>query len=120
MGEYLPQPIEKKSPTGASTDGASSSSQYILRIESLQSPVGVIQICCIAPALFISARVKVWPGPITTNGLTFQPRPRSRAATEAEPEVAIPPFPFSPVGFSGLMEYVFAFDNLYTLPMPFP
>ena len=31
--------------------------------------------------------------------------------------LAIPPFPFSPVKFSGLMDLVFASDNLYRLPI---
>src|SRR5215469_10401751 len=69
--EYLPQPMAKKSPTGTSTDGAVSSSQYILRIDNRQSPVGVIQMCCIAPEPLISARVNVWSGLITTKGFSF-------------------------------------------------
>ena len=37
--------LQKKSPTGHSTEGSFSSSQYILRMEKRQFPVGVIQIC---------------------------------------------------------------------------
>jgi len=87
-----------------------------------QSPVGVIQICWIAPEPWISARVNVWPGAMSTDGETFQPRPRSRAAPAFVPSVAIPPLPFSPVKFSGLIERVWALDNRDRLPrfMPKP
>src|SRR5580692_2543680 len=64
IGEYLPQPIAKKSPTGTSTEGSVSLSQYIRRMVRRQLPVGVIQICWISPEPSISASVKVWPGSI--------------------------------------------------------
>src|SRR5437867_7337346 len=115
IGAYFAQPIAKKSPTGTSTEGSFSSSQYIRRIENLQFPVGVIQICCISPDPLISARVKVFPGSITTKGLTFQPCPKSRAAWDAVPCTAAPPLPFSPVRFSGPIENVLAFERRYRL-----
>src|SRR5712691_8248075 len=59
---YWPQPHAKKSPTGHSTDGLSWSSQYIRRMQKRQLHVGVIQICWIAPAAWMSARVRVSPG----------------------------------------------------------
>src|ERR1039457_2208245 len=54
---YFPQPMAKKSPTGTSTEGSFSSSQYLRRIENRQFPVGVIQMCSIAPEPVISATV---------------------------------------------------------------
>ena len=83
-----------------------------------QFPVGVIQICCIAPDPFISAAVYVSPALISTEGDIFHPRPSSRAARAPVPSVAIPPFPFSPVGFSGLMDRDFAFESLERFPIP--
>src|SRR5579862_624296 len=87
-------------------------------MEKRQFPVGVIQICCIAPEPLISAMVKVSPGFITMNGLTFQPCPSSRAASFALPfsKVAIPPLPGSPVKFSGPIDRVFASDRRDRLP----
>src|SRR5690554_4350077 len=94
-------------------------------MENRQFPVGVIQICWMAPGPSISAMVNVSPGLIVTNGFTFHPCPRSRAGTEAfavlrgalGSGVAIPPFPFSPVKFSGLIERVSASESLYRFPM---
>ncbi len=73
IGEYLPHPIAKKSPTGTSTEGSLSPSQYILRIENRQLPVGVIQMCWMAPWPSISMSLNVCFGAMLTNGLTFQP-----------------------------------------------
>src|SRR4029077_5814024 len=101
---YLPQPRAKKSPSGTSTEGVFSSSQYMRRMENRQFPVGVIQICWIAPEPLISATVEVTPEAISTDGLIFQPWPSSRAALAPVPSVAVPPFPFSPVKFSGLID----------------
>src|SRR5690554_4556575 len=78
-----------------------------------------------APGPSISAMVKVSPGLIVTNGFTFQPCPRSRAGFVAlavlrgalGSGIAIPPFPFSPVKFSGLIERVSALDSRYRLPI---
>jgi hypothetical protein len=79
-----------------------------------------------APGPSISAMVIVSPGLTIMNGLTFHPLPKSRAAGEAFATLrwslsrtgsAIPPFPFSPVKFSGLMERVFASDNFDRVPM---
>src|SRR3972149_7724677 len=78
-----------------------------------------------APGPGISARVTVSPGWIRMYGFTFQPWPRSLAAWNAlawlglslSSGVAIPPLPFSPVKFSGLMERVLALDSLYRLPI---
>jgi hypothetical protein len=54
--QSLPNPQQKKSPSGVSTDGVSSSSQYILRTISRRTKksfsvrsVTVIQICWIIP-----------------------------------------------------------------------
>ena len=76
----------------------------------------VIQICWIAPSPAISASVKVPPGSMTTYGDIFQPGPRSRAWRAAGPSTAIPPLPFSPVKFSGLIERDSAFDRRDKLP----
>src|SRR4029077_7056871 len=111
MRAYLPQPMAKKSPSGTSTDGSLSSSQYMRRMEKRQLPVGVIQMCWIAPGPLISATVYVVPAAMSTDGLIFQPFPRFRAAFAPVPSAAVPPLPFSPVGFSGLMESVLAFDS---------
>src|SRR6185437_15693562 len=110
-GEYLPHPIQKKSPTGASTEGSVSPSQYIRTMEYLQLPVGVIQMCCIEPGPSISAIVKTVCALMTTLGLIFHPFPRSRAACEPVPAVACAPPPFAPLKFSGLIERVRAFDS---------
>src|SRR5690348_8524216 len=69
-----------------------------------------------APGPVISATVNVCPGMIFTDGDTFQPWPKSREAVLPVPSVAIPPLPFSPVGFSGLIERVFAFESRGRLP----
>ena len=67
--------------------------------------------CWIAPGPSISARVKVRPASIFTEGDTFHFCPRSRADSLPVPSLAMPPLPFSPVKFSGLMERVFAFES---------
>ena len=77
---------------------------------------GVIQICWIAPGPSISATVNVLLALIRTEGETFQLRPRSRAAFCPVPSVAMPPFPFSPVKFSGLIERDRASDSRERLP----
>src|SRR5271154_92487 len=122
MGAYFPQPMAKKSPTGTSTEGSVSSSQYIRKMEKGQVPVGVIQKWCTEPGQLISPRVSFFPGSITIKGFTFHPRPRSRAALEATPSAAVPPFPFSPLKFSGLMENDFASDvrNMLLSPLARP
>ena len=57
-------------------------------------------------------------GLMTTNGFTFHPWPSSREAFRALPfsSVAMPPLPGSPVGFSGLMDLVFASLSKNKLP----
>src|ERR1017187_7897824 len=59
--QNFPQPHAKKSPSGHSTDGSVSSSQYIRTMNQrvLSSGAGVIQICVIAPGPVISASVNV-------------------------------------------------------------
>src|ERR1700754_2024375 len=79
-------------------------------MEFLQLPVGVIQICCTEPGPSISATVNVVPALITTLGLSFHPCPRSRAAPSPVPFVAMPPFPFAPLKFSGLIDLLLASD----------
>src|SRR5215469_8112873 len=110
-GAYLLHPMAKKSPTGTSTEGSFSSSQYMRRTERRQLPVGVIQMCWTNPEPLISANVNVVPGSTTTNGFSFQPCPSSLASLEATPVFAMPPLPFSPVKFSGLMEKDLAFET---------
>src|SRR6202000_2737679 len=80
-----------------------------------QLPVGVIHICCMAPGPVISAMINVVFDFITTLGLTFQPWPSSLAASLPVPVMAMPPLPFSPVKFSGLMERLLASDTWYKL-----
>ena len=90
----------------------------------LHTPVGVIQICWIAPGPSISAMVMVSLGLMTIKGFTFQVWPRSRAAQDAlfslrvlgRAGLAIPPLPFSPVMFSGDMERDSAFESLERFP----
>src|SRR5690554_3249287 len=55
-----------------------------------------------------------------TEGDTFQPCPKSLAHSLPVPSVAMPPLPFSPVKFSGLMERLFALDNKDRLFRPKP
>src|SRR5436190_21970292 len=95
-------------------------------MEKRQLPVGVIQICWIQPPLFISANVKVVFDLITTLGLTFHFWPRSLDGPAPVPVVAMPPFPFSPLKFSGLMDLVLASDRrkillrLLSIPLNLP
>ena len=63
------------------------------------------------PDPLISASVKVLPALMLTEGETFQPWPRSRAAFLPVPSVAMPALPFSPVKFSGLIERDWAFET---------
>jgi hypothetical protein len=58
------------------------------------------------PGPLISPRVKVCPALILTDGDIFQPwpSPASFAICMPVPSVAMPPLPFSPVKFSGLIE----------------
>src|SRR5258708_20055249 len=94
-------------------------------MELRHTPVGVIHICCMEPDPFISAIVKVLCALICTDGLSFQPFPNSRAAVSPVPFSAIPPFPFSPLKFSGLMDRLFAserryiFDRFASMPLYF-
>ena len=77
---------------------------------------GVIQICWIAPGPSISATVNVLLALIRTDGETFQVRPRSRAAPWPVPSVAMPPFPFSPLKFSGLIDRDCASESRERVP----
>src|SRR3954453_24065754 len=52
----------------------------------------------------MSQRVNVCPASMRTLGEIFHPWPSSRAQFFPVPSVAIPPRPFSPVKFSGLIE----------------
>src|SRR5689334_1189224 len=83
-------------------------------------PVGVSQMCWIAPDALMSHIVKVSPGPIFTDGETFHPWPRSDDGHEPVPSVAMPPLPFSPVKFSGLIERVSAFASRQRFAIPTP
>jgi len=73
-----------------------------------------------APGPSISASVKVSLASICTDGEIFHPWPSSRAACAPVPSVAMPPLPFSPVKFSGLIERVLAFDSRESVPIPRP
>src|SRR5436190_10190592 len=53
-------------------------------------------------------------------GETFQPCPRSRAASAPVPSVAMPPPPLAPSKFSGLIERVRAPEMRARLPSPIP
>ena len=77
---------------------------------------GVIHICWIAPAPSMSPRRSVSPGATRFEGEIFQPRPRPRAWIAPVPSSAIPPLPFSPVGFSALIERDLAVDKRDRLP----
>src|SRR5437763_11174335 len=110
-------PLQKKSPKGTSTEGVSSWSQEKRRT-SRRHVVGctVIQMCWMAPGPSISASTAVlWPATLM-EGETFQPWPSSRAAPAPVPSVALPPCPLAPVGFSALIERVWAVDSRARLP----
>src|SRR5438552_853650 len=111
------QPLQKKSPSGVSTEGLSSPSQKIRSTRRRHCwGATVFQICWMAPGPSISARVTVVFAGTWIEGDTFHPCPSSRAATAPVPSRAIPALPFSPVKFSALIERVFAFDNRERLP----
>ena len=55
-----------------------------------------------------------------TDGEIFQPWPSSRAGPAPVPSVAMPPLPFSPVKFSGLIERVSASARRQTFVRPTP
>ena len=74
--------------------------------------------CWIAPGPAISASVKTCFGAIFTEGETFQPCPRSRAALAPVPVVARPPCPLAPVKFSGLIDRDFARERRKRSPTP--
>src|SRR5579862_4486561 len=82
----------------------------------LSRGAGVSQICWMDPGPVISAIVKVDFAGTRTNGDTFQPWPRSRAAPRAGPSVDMPALPFSPVKFSGPIERVLALETRLRLP----
>src|SRR5665647_757369 len=87
------------------------------RISFRQLPVGVIQICLMQPEFSMRASVKVVLDLITTLGLSFHPLPSSLAGPAPVPVVALPPSPFAPVKFSGLIERDTALDKRYKLFM---
>ena len=68
------------------------------------SPLGVSQMCWMIPGPSIWARVNVVFCLTRTEGEIFQPRPSSRAKSLPVPSTAMPPLPFSPVTFSGLID----------------
>ena len=70
----LPQPEQKKSPTGVSIAGASSPSQCARSTSRRQLSTCVVsQMCVMQPDPAMSASVAVSPGPISIDGDTFQP-----------------------------------------------
>ena len=64
----------------------------------------------------MSATVNVLRALTRTEGDTFQVRPRSRAAPWPVPSVAMPPLPFSPLKFSGLIDRDCASESRERLP----
>src|SRR6267378_4154468 len=68
----------------------------------------------------MSASTFTSPGSITIYGETFHPRPSLRAGLLTGSGDAIAPLPFSPVGFSGLIERLSAFDRIGRLPRCMP
>src|SRR5438067_10526136 len=70
------------------------------------------------PGPCMSPSVKVWPGAIETDGETFQPRPRSRAACAPVPSVARAPAPGAPDKFSGLIDRDLAFERRASCSRP--
>src|ERR1700752_4688435 len=64
----------------------------------------------------MSPSSKVSPGATRFEGEIFHPRPSPRAWIAPVPSSAMPPLPFSPVGFSGLIERDFAEDSRDRLP----
>ena len=78
-------------------------------MEYRQLPVGVIQICCIAPGPVISAMVYVSLDLMSQMDLLSIPvLILLQHSVHCHFQVAIPPLPGSPVGFSGLIDLVFA------------
>src|SRR5712664_2844116 len=68
----------------------------------------------------MSASTFTSPGSITMYGETFHPRPSLRAGLFTGSGDAIAPLPFSPVGFSGLIERLSALDRIGRLPICMP
>src|SRR5215204_2509755 len=63
------------------------------------------------PEPSMSAIGNVVPGAMITEGDTFQPTPRSRAAPAPVPRVALPPPPLAPPKFSALIDRVLPLRN---------
>src|SRR5829696_9657155 len=63
------------------------------------------------PEPSMSAIGNVVPGAMITEGDTFQPTPRSRAAPAPVPRVALPPPPLAPPKFSALIDRVVTLRN---------
>src|SRR5215208_2740957 len=63
------------------------------------------------PEPSMSAIGNVVPGAMITEGDTFQPTPRSRAAPAPVPRVALPPPPLAPPKFSALIDRVLTLRN---------
>jgi hypothetical protein len=72
------------------------------------------------PEPSMSASTNVACGLIVIDGEIFHPGPRSRQGTAPVPSVAIPPRPFAPVKFSGLIERVSACARRHRFPSPTP
>src|ERR1700761_873723 len=64
----------------------------------------------------MSPSTSVSPGATRFDGEISPPRPSPRAWIAPVPSSAMPPLPFSPVGFSGLIERDFAEDSRDRLP----
>src|SRR5882672_9837552 len=85
-----------------------------------QWPVGVIQICWIAPGPSMLAITRSSPGSMGVHGETFHPWPRSRAQDFGSVGIAIPPAPFLPSTFSELIDRVFAEESRDKFPRFIP
>src|SRR5512139_2887818 len=72
------------------------------------------------PGPLIDPSVKVVPALIRTDGDTFHPLPRSRAAFLPVPSVAMPALPFSPVKFSELIDRLCGRESLGRSPRSVP
>jgi hypothetical protein len=89
-------------------------------MEKRKCPAGVIHIYCIAPGPVISASTAVSPALMLMKGLIFNPCPSPAADFESVPSTAMPPLPFLPVIFSGLIDRITAFDSRHRFPMFIP
>src|SRR5205085_12168867 len=87
------------------------------RVVNRQCTVGVIQSCWMAPGPVMLAISVGCAGGMSMQGRHCRPRPSS---ADGPPGSAIPPFPFSPVGFSAQIDLVFAEESRERFPKCIP